>query len=82
MRIDGNASITILRDIHERLLNFPKEWLIRLEMLELCTENHYEPLASMLRSELGTLCNVSSEFDDLIKSGLEMLGNQQAMVEF
>jgi len=82
MRIDGNASITILRDIHERLLNFPKEWLIRLEMLELCTENHYEPLASMLRSELGTLCNVSSEFDDLIKSGLEMLGNQQAMVDF
>jgi phenylalanine-4-hydroxylase len=80
MRIDGNASISVLSDIHERLNNFPYEWLIRLEMLEICIENHFEPLALTLRSELNELCHVSADFDDLIKTGLSMLGNQQELV--
>ncbi len=81
MRIAGSSSISVLNDIHERLMHFPKEWLIRLEMLELCIESHYEPLAAMLKSELTALCGVSADYEDLIKSGLEMLGNQQALAD-
>ncbi len=76
IRHGNSASMAALNDIHERLDAYPKEWLIRLEMLELCNENHFEPLSTVLLAELFQLCSVSSEYDDLIKSGLEMLGNQ------
>jgi len=78
MRMSGNGSISVLADIHERLEDYPNEWLIRLEMLEHCNECHYEPLAATLRTELMNLCTNSLELDDLIKSGLEMIGNQEA----
>jgi phenylalanine-4-hydroxylase len=81
MRTNGNASVSVLSSIHDRLEDYPNEWLIRLEMLELCMEHHYEPLALILKTELMNLCKVNAELDDLIKSGLEMMGNQKALVD-
>lgn len=78
-RTTGEASLVVLNDIHDRLRAYPNEWLIRLEMLEICTEHLFESLASTLRSELLSLCKLSADHDDLIKSGLEMLGNQTAL---
>lgn len=79
MRINGNASNSTLVDIHERLQDYPNEWLIRLELLEQCKECHFEALANTLRTELVNLSNNNLQLDDLIKSGLEMLGSQEAM---
>lgn len=79
LRTGGNVSLVVLNDIHDRLSAYPKEWLIRLEMLEVCSEHHFESLSSLLRSELMSLCSLSTDHDDLIKSGLEMLGNQAAL---
>lgn len=79
LRAGGNASLEVMNDIHSKLGAYPKEWLIRLEMLEICTEHHFESLSSLLRVELAALCSLSSDHDDLIKSGLEMLGNQTAL---
>lgn len=79
MRIHGNASNSTLVDIHERLQDYPNEWLIRLEVLEQCNYCHYEALANTLRTELVNLSNNNLQLDDLIKSGLEMLTSQEAM---
>jgi phenylalanine-4-hydroxylase len=81
MRHGDAASMAVLSDIHARLDMYPREWLIRLEMLELCMDNHFEPLTTTLKTELSLLCGESPELDDLIKSGLEMLGNQHSLAD-
>lgn len=76
VRNGDNVSQVVLGDIHDRLEAYPNEWLIRLELLEICLEHHFEGLATQLKNELSDLCRLSEAHDDLIKSGLEMLGNQ------
>jgi len=69
-----------LEHIHSELSAYPNEWLLRLELLELCMNNHVEPLSHTIRTELLALAELSAELNDLIRSGLEMLGHQSELV--
>jgi len=80
LRLLDKADRLELEHIHSALHAYPKEWLLRLELLEICSGNHIEPLSSTIRIELLTLAEQSMELNDLIRSGLEMLGYQSELV--
>jgi len=54
--------------------DFNNEWLIRLELLELTAQSRNdEELGKKLRSDLKRLVDTSSEFNQLIKDGIDLL---------
>lgn len=77
MRDAGKPDADKLKAMHDRLQkNYQKEWLIRLEMLELLNTSMNgagQELRDSLASELEALKSHSETYDDVITAGLDHL---------
>lgn len=81
LRERGNVLREELEQIHQGLEMYPNDWLLRLELYELAQEYHIEAPSMSLKAELLDLSQTSTEYHDLIITGLEMLGFHPETVE-
>lgn len=81
LRERGNVLRKELEQIHQGLEMYPNDWLLRLDLYELAQEYHIEALSMSLKAELLDLSQTSTEYHDLIITGLEMLGFHPETVE-
>lgn len=81
LRERGNVLREELEQILQGLEMYPNDWLLRLELYELAQEYHIEALSMSLKAELLDLSQTSTEYHDLIITGLEMLGFHLETVE-
>jgi phenylalanine-4-hydroxylase len=81
LRVRGDVMRSELEHIHLELEKYPSDWLLRLELYELAQEYHIETLSMRLKTELLELSQTSTEYHDLITTGLEMLGFYPETVE-
>lgn len=74
-RDSGSTDCTPLQQVLERLdESHPLDWLLRLEVLELCIRRDSEnPLVSHLKSKLEQLKTHSLDFQEMIQRGMEIL---------
>lgn len=68
---ESGAAPMALAPLHAQLKAWPEEWLIRLELLDICPPD--QPLATTLRHELEALAGAGGERARLIRYGLEAL---------
>ncbi len=67
------AAVGDLLPLADALTDWPEDWLLRLELLELAIERDDQPLAARLRAELEALAAGDPDRATLIERGLSLL---------
>jgi len=73
--IDSRETLLAMKEVHDRLeKDFPKDWLLRWELLELGALRGIEiPWQKVLRERLAEIAKTREDIGTLIRRGLELL---------